>query len=71
MEYTITIPCVVKFHWEPEEPSTMTEPPEDEEFYLESFTIGNADVLKGKLSMLDIGIENAVYDYLKGLRDET
>lgn len=62
---TVTIPCTFTFSHSLAEPETATEPRVEEEFLLEKFFLGDIDLLQGKLSMLDAGVENALYKYLK------
>lgn len=59
--YTRIIPCTVTFTSNPEEPATEYEPKVEGEFIVESFMMGNCDIMclidSGRYASLDAKVE--------------
>lgn len=61
-EFTRVVPCTIKFSWSEVERETSSEPSVDEEFYLDSVSIGGVEFLE----MLGNDVDELFYKLLKG-----
>lgn len=69
MEYTKIVPCTIKYTWNPAEKASATEPFVEEEFTVDEIKILGIGCTSAILSYHDTYFEDALYEYLKGLRD--